>query len=239
MQDVDLKGAWSGPAALQLFDHVMADVARLPVLEVLSATHFIGDMTLGLGEVVFDYLAPGVSAEAHPPRAIEEAADERDAADPRRRDESRTSRRSRGGYDRVALVLQGGGALGAYQIGVFQALTEAGVEPNWISGVSIGAINSAIIAGNGPERRLKNLEAFWNTISGRKIWSFTPQGDHFPRPAQSDELALHADDGPAGILPAAAAPTPGCNGRAPMARPAIMIRRVEDRRSKASSISTF
>jgi NTE family protein len=83
------------------------------------------------------------------------------------------------GYDRVALVLQGGGALGAYQIGVFQALTEAGVEPNWISGVSIGAINSALIAGNRPENRLKNLEAFWNTVSGRKIWSFTPQGDHF------------------------------------------------------------
>ncbi len=59
------------------------------------------------------------------------------------------------GYDRVALVLQGGGALGAYQIGVFQALTEAGVELNWISGVSIGAINAAIIAGNGPERRLE------------------------------------------------------------------------------------
>jgi NTE family protein len=83
------------------------------------------------------------------------------------------------GYDRVALVLQGGGALGAYQIGVFQALTEAGVELNWISGVSIGAINAAIIAGNGPERRLKNLEAFWNTISGRKIWHYTPQGDYF------------------------------------------------------------
>ncbi len=54
-------------------------------------------------------------------------------------------------YDRVALVLQGGGALGAYQVGVYQALAEAGCEPNWISGVSIGAINSAIIAGNRPE----------------------------------------------------------------------------------------
>jgi NTE family protein len=63
-------------------------------------------------------------------------------------------------YDRVALVLQGGGALGAYQIGVHQALAEAGCEPNWISGVSIGAINSAIIGGDGPEKRLQNLEAF-------------------------------------------------------------------------------
>jgi acetoacetate decarboxylase len=56
VEDVTLKGAWSGPAALQLFDHALCDVARLPVREVLSATHFITDLTLGLGEVVFDYL---------------------------------------------------------------------------------------------------------------------------------------------------------------------------------------
>jgi acetoacetate decarboxylase len=58
LQDVNLKGAWSGPGALQLFNHVMADVARLPVREVLTATHFIADLTLGLGEVVYDYFAP-------------------------------------------------------------------------------------------------------------------------------------------------------------------------------------
>jgi acetoacetate decarboxylase len=56
-QDVELKGAWSGPAALELFQHVMADVAKLPVLEVLGGSHFIADLTLGLGEVVYDYLA--------------------------------------------------------------------------------------------------------------------------------------------------------------------------------------
>ena len=67
-------------------------------------------------------------------------------------------------YDRVALVVQGSGALGAYQIGVHQALAEAGREPNWISGVSIGAINSAIIGGDGPEKRLQNLEAFWSMV---------------------------------------------------------------------------
>lgn len=82
-------------------------------------------------------------------------------------------------YDRVALVLQGGGALGAYQCGVYQALSEARFEPNWISGVSIGAINSAIIAGNLPEKRLENLETFWKTVSGRKITRITPQGDIF------------------------------------------------------------
>ena len=57
LQDVTLKGAWSGPAELQLFRHVMCDVARLPVHEIVSGTHFISDLTLGLGEVVFDDLA--------------------------------------------------------------------------------------------------------------------------------------------------------------------------------------
>jgi NTE family protein len=81
--------------------------------------------------------------------------------------------------DRIALVLQGGGALGAYQAGVYQAMHEAGIEPNWVSGVSIGAINSAIIAGNPPNRRLKQLQTFWETITDRKIWPFTPDGDIF------------------------------------------------------------
>jgi predicted acylesterase/phospholipase RssA len=56
MEDVTVKGAWAGPAAIQLFEHAMCDVARLPVREVVSATHYITDLTLGLGEVVFDYL---------------------------------------------------------------------------------------------------------------------------------------------------------------------------------------
>jgi acetoacetate decarboxylase len=56
LEDVTLKGAWSGPAAIQLFSHVMCDVARLPVREVVGASHFVTDLTLGLGEVVFDYL---------------------------------------------------------------------------------------------------------------------------------------------------------------------------------------
>ena len=57
LKDVQVKGAWTSPAALELHQHVIADVARLPVLEVLSAVHFIADLTLGLGEVVHDYLA--------------------------------------------------------------------------------------------------------------------------------------------------------------------------------------
>ena len=79
--------------------------------------------------------------------------------------------------DRVALVLQGGGALGAYQAGVYQALHEEGMEPDWVCGVSIGAINSAIIAGNAPEQRLEKLGTFWERITARKVWHYTPDGD--------------------------------------------------------------
>jgi NTE family protein len=83
------------------------------------------------------------------------------------------------GCERVALVLQGGGALGAYQAGVYQALHEAEIEPDWVSGVSIGAINSAIIAGNSRRRRLDRLRTFWELITERKIWHYTPDGDVF------------------------------------------------------------
>jgi len=79
--------------------------------------------------------------------------------------------------DRVALVLQGGGALGAYQAGVYQALHEAGIEPDWVSGVSIGAVNAAIIAGNPPEKRLDRLRTFWERITDRPVWHYTPDGD--------------------------------------------------------------
>jgi NTE family protein len=64
----------------------------------------------------------------------------------------------------VVLVFQGGGALGAYQAGVYQALHEAGVEPDWVIGTSIGAINAALIAGNAPEQRLSRLREFWTRI---------------------------------------------------------------------------
>src|SRR5438309_1115572 len=64
----------------------------------------------------------------------------------------------------VVLVLQGGGALGAYQVGVYQALHESGIEPNWVIGTSIGAINGAIIAGNPPAERLPKLSRFWDMM---------------------------------------------------------------------------
>jgi NTE family protein len=68
-------------------------------------------------------------------------------------------------FERIALILQGGGALGAYQAGVYQALAEANLHPDWVAGISIGAINSALIAGNRPERRVEKLREFWETVS--------------------------------------------------------------------------
>ena len=67
-------------------------------------------------------------------------------------------------FEQIALVLQGGGALGSYQGGVFQALAEANLHPDWVAGISIGAFNSAIIAGNPPEKRVERLRQFWETV---------------------------------------------------------------------------
>lgn len=72
---------------------------------------------------------------------------------------------SRSSFECVALLLQGGGALGAYQAGVYEALAEAGLHPDWVAGISIGAINSAVIAGNPPEARVDRLREFWETIT--------------------------------------------------------------------------
>jgi len=73
-------------------------------------------------------------------------------------------------YACVVLVLQGGGALGAYQAGVVEALEEAQLRPGWVAGISIGALNAAIIAGNPPERRVERLRAFWDTICRASPW---------------------------------------------------------------------
>jgi NTE family protein len=69
-------------------------------------------------------------------------------------------------YDKlVALVLQGGGALGSYQAGVYEALCGSEYEPDWVAGISIGAINAAIIVGNAPERRVEQLRKFWEDVT--------------------------------------------------------------------------
>jgi NTE family protein len=74
----------------------------------------------------------------------------------------------------VVLVMQGGGALGAYQGGIYEALHEAGIEPNWVIGTSIGAINAGIIAGNPLEKRLHNLREFWTTMEYKPWWRDSP-----------------------------------------------------------------
>lgn len=68
-------------------------------------------------------------------------------------------------FESIALLLQGGGALGSYQAGVYEALAEIDLHPNWVAGISIGAINSALIAGNAPENRVAALREFWELIT--------------------------------------------------------------------------
>ena len=67
-------------------------------------------------------------------------------------------------FEQIVLLLQGGGALGSYQGGVYQALAEADLHPNWVAGISIGAVNAAIIAGNPPDKRVDRLREFWETV---------------------------------------------------------------------------
>jgi NTE family protein len=74
-------------------------------------------------------------------------------------------------FECIALVLHGGGALGAYQAGVYEALAEAGIHPNWIASMSIGAINAAIIAGNSPNSRVDRLREFWTQVTTEPLWS--------------------------------------------------------------------
>src|SRR6478736_10259653 len=75
------------------------------------------------------------------------------------------------------LVLQGGGALGSYQAGAYQALCYNGFEPEWVAGISIGAINSAIIAGNEPEKRVDRLKEFWDMVSSPVSWNPIAKGE--------------------------------------------------------------
>jgi len=84
-------------------------------------------------------------------------------------------------HDRRILVLQGGGALGAYQAGVCEGLATAGFAPDWIAGVSIGAINTALMAGNPPERRIERLREFWNRVSAHSPFVL-PSAMDFARP---------------------------------------------------------
>ncbi|WP_336973922.1 patatin-like phospholipase family protein [Sphingobium aromaticiconvertens] len=78
----------------------------------------------------------------------------------------------------VALLLQGGGALGSFQAGVFERLDELSIDIHWVAGISIGAVNAAIIAGNPPHKRLGRLKKFWRTVSGGMPNMILPDIDH-------------------------------------------------------------
>src|SRR4029453_14050846 len=97
----------------------------------------------------------------HPPQEISAVAKPSPAAVP-------------GGKPTCVLALQGGGALGAHHIGAYQALAEHGLEPDWFSGISIGAINAAVLAGSPPAERLARLEELWRLISRPEV--FPPSG---------------------------------------------------------------
>jgi NTE family protein len=88
-------------------------------------------------------------------------------------------------FECIALVLQGGGALGAFQAGVYQALAEANLHPDWVSGISVGAINAALIAGNAPQVRLDKLRAFWEQVTS----PHTPDHFGFAEPWLQGELS--------------------------------------------------
>jgi NTE family protein len=97
----------------------------------------------------------------------------------------------RSGFDHEILLLQGGGALGAYQAGVYEGLAEVGIAPTWVVGISIGAINSALIAGNPPERRIERLREFWRRMSVDSAPTLAAELDSL-RPAANYMAAMSA-----------------------------------------------
>src|SRR6187401_1919480 len=106
------------------------------------------------------------------------------------------------------LVLQGGGALGSYQAGAFQALCRSGFEPEWVAGISIGAINAAIIAGNGPEKRVDRLKQFWEMVSSPVSWSPVTPGDRARSLFNETSAALIATFGVPGFFTPRLPPAP-------------------------------
>ena len=116
---------------------------------VLGSTRSIGKVAPPLsGKVPGDPDCLGPLIQPRSPRAYPDWAQRRNVRPP--------------SYDKkIGLVLQGGGALGSYQAGVYEALASSEYLPDWVAGISIGAINAAIIVGNMPENRVKRLRSFW------------------------------------------------------------------------------
>ncbi|MDI1265437.1 MAG: DUF3734 domain-containing protein [bacterium] len=106
------------------------------------------------------------------------------------------------------LVLQGGGALGSYQGGAFQALCRSGFEPEWVAGISIGAINAAIIAGNDPATRVDRLKEFWEMVSSPVSWNPVTPGDRARSLFNETSAALIATFGVPGFFTPRVPPAP-------------------------------
>src|SRR6202051_4380782 len=106
------------------------------------------------------------------------------------------------------LVLQGGGALGSYQAGAYQALCHHDFEPDWIAGISIGAINAAIIAGNPREKRVDRLKEFWETVSSPVSWNPIAKGDRGRSLFNETSAALIATFGVPGFFTPRIPPAP-------------------------------
>lgn len=102
--------------------------------------------------------------------------------------------------EKTVLVLQGGGALGAYQAGAYEALAAAGIEPDWVAGISIGAINAAIIAGNIPENRGHHLRKFWDLVSSRLTLPPLANDDNSRKLFNETSAALVASTGAPGFF---------------------------------------
>jgi len=106
------------------------------------------------------------------------------------------------------LVLQGGGALGSYQAGAYQALCHFDFEPEWVAGISIGAINAAIIAGNAPEKRVPRLKEFWEMVSAPVPWNPIARGDRGRSLFNETSAALIATFGVPGFFQPRFPPAP-------------------------------
>ena len=102
--------------------------------------------------------------------------------------------------EKTVLVLQGGGALGAYQAGAYEALCEAGHAPSWVAGISIGSVNAAIIAGNAPEKRAERLREFWDRVSSWLLGRPLANDDNSRRIFNETSAALAATGGVPGFF---------------------------------------
>lgn len=129
------------------------------------------------------------------------------------------------------MVLQGGGALGAYQAGVYEGLAEAGILPDWISGISIGSINAALIAGNPPEKRVERLKSFWAMVSSHLTGIPWVAGESGQRAFNETSAALTAVFGAPGFfeprMPPAYAYPPGLVGPLSFYETAPLMRTLE------------